>query len=871
MRKKKKILLLIIVVLAVPFALLAVLFALLQSPRAVNALAARFQPLTGIVLHVDDISVNRHLEAKVSGLRLREVKEKGLDIILAQADLRADVGAGLKVEVEKILLTGPSFTFHLQKKSETDPFAVLKKLPPVRLLEVTDGRLELKSEEAVYSLPGLEVTIRDFEPEGGGKLNGRGRFDVRSRGLAARGSLETNLSVSRFSPRPSGSGSARLSLDAGSFGGVSLADLTFSTGLTLSGDVLSLTGTQAALGSLSRGEGAEKITARNLKARFSGSYDQKTSAFALPSVEASGAGVGSLKGRASGTVKPPSWNASLRASSVDLAQVFGLVRPLLPPDYRSWTFKGSGGLDVESEGRTAGGATAWKASAVVNLKQGGFASPDSSKAGERITGRIELKLGTPEKGRQGAFAMALEGSGGELLWGTYYQDFKGEKIKVMSRGAFDRNPFSLSSSGTLDLFRTGDYAFSAEWKPDHSVFSLDARDVSCPRLYRLVLQNYVVQNYPGWQDLALEGETDLKLTATLSPQQKTVEGDFSLRGGAVDSPSNRLVLTGLNITLPYDLALAGKPLPASSGEARQGSLSFARFEKGEIRVGSLETPVVLSGNRFILPEPVGLTLFGGEVRLAGLRAENLLRPDLQVETGLAVRRLDLETLIGQASPWPLPGRIDGDLPSIVFREGQWSAEGGLVVQLFEGRVNLTNLTAGRVFSPSRFFGVNAAFEQINLEAVTANIKMGRMTGLIKGSLTDFLMEYGQPARFDLVITSDRSRKAPQEISVDAIKNIQLISTGSGAISDILGSGLNQFFKEYPYRAIGIRCSLAEDVFSLRGLIHAGGKEYLVRRGWLRGIDIINQNPDNAISYKDMAERVGRVFQTREESRTAPSG
>lgn len=871
MSKKKKILLLIIAVLAVPCALLAALFALLQSPRAVNALAAWLQPLTGVALHVDDLSFNRHLEARVRGLQLREVKAQGLDLVLAQANLQADVGAGMKIEVEKILLTGPSFTFHLQKKSETDPFAVLKKLPPVRLLVVTDGRLDLKSEEAVYSLPGLEVTIRDFQPEGGGKLNGRGRFDVRSRGLAARGRLETTLDVSRFSPRPAGSGSARLSLDAGSFGGVSLADLTMSTGLKLSGDVLSLAGTQAALGSLSRGEGAGKVTARNLKARFSGSYDQKTSAFVLPSLEASGAGVGSLKGRASGTVKPLNWDASLRASSVDLAQVFGLVSPLLPPDYRNWTFKGTGGLDVESEGRQAGGATVWKAAAVVDLKQGGFASPDSSKAGERITGRIELKLGSPEKGRQGDFAMTLEGSGGELLWGTYYQDFKGEKVRVVSRGAFARNPFFLSSTGTFDLFRTGDYAFSSEWKPDHSVFSLDAQGVSCSRLFRLVLQNYVIQNYPGWQDLALEGESDLKLTATLSPRQKTVEGDFSLRGGAVGSSANRLSVAGLNLSLPYDLALEGKPAPTDAGKVRQGSLAFSRFEKGEIRIGSLATPVVLSGNRFVLPEPIDLSLFGGEVRLAGFRAENLLLPDLQVETGLAVKGLDLEALVGQASPWPLPGRINGDLPSIVFREGQWSAEGGLVVDIFEGRVTLSNLTAGRLFSPSRFFGVDAAFEQINLEAVTANIKVGRMTGLIKGALTDFRMEYGQPARFDLVIASDRSRRVPQEISVDAIKNIQLISTGSGAVADILGSGLNQFFKAYPYRAIGIRCTLADDVFSLRGLIHAGGNEYLVRRGWLRGIDIINQNPDNAISFKDMAERVGRVFQTRAESKGVPSG
>jgi hypothetical protein len=53
---------------------------------------------------------------------------------------------------------------------------------------------------------------------------------------------------------------------------------------------------------------------------------------------------------------------------------------------------------------------------------------------------------------------------------------------------------------------------------------------------------------------------------------------------------------------------------------------------------------------------------------------------------------------------------------------------------------------------------------------------------------------------------------------------------------------------------------------LRGLIHDAGNEYLVRKAWLRGIDIINQNPDNSISFKDMAERVGRIFEPRPESK-----
>jgi len=867
MNKKRIVIIIVILVLAVPIMALVGVFALLHSPRVVNALAASVQPLTGVYLHVDDISLNHHLDGHVSGLQVRAIKENSFAISLARAEINGNVGHGLKVEVEKIVLTGPKFTFHLKnEKSETDPFAVLRKIPPVHLLVIKNGQLELKSDSSVYSMPGMDVTIRNFEPEGGGKLNGKSRFHISSKGMVAQGMFEAALDVSRFSPRPSGSGSFRLFLDKGFFGGIKLDSVALTSGLKLNGDVLSLDGAKATIRSLSREEGSRQITVKELQAQFNVSYDQKTSGFALTSFEGSGAGIGLLTGRASGAVKPLVWDASLRASSLDLAQIFGLVKPLLPENYRDWTFKGRGGLEVESQGKTTDNAVIWVAKAILDLSEGGFASADSSKAGERITGRIELKLGSLEKGRKDSFNITMEGGDGELLWGAYYQDFKGEKVRFASQGTFTQNPFSLSFSGTCDLFQTGDYTFSADMLRNRTLLSLNAKGISLRRLFGVLMQNYINQNYPNLQDLGIEGESDLKLTALISQQQKMIEGDLTLRGGAIHSPSNRLTLTGLNIALPYDLALAGNPAPSSSASVRQGSVAFDMFEKDNIRISKIETLIVLSGNRFIMPDPIGVPIFGGEVRLAGFRVENLLRPEMRVETGMAIKHLNLEELIGQAVPLPLTGIIDGDFSSIVFQDGKWTTSGGLVAQVFGGRVTIENLFAGRLFSSSRFFGADAGFDNIDLEAVTASIKVGRMTGLIKGSLKNFTMEYGQPSRFDLVITSDSSRKVPQRISVDAIKNLSIISTGSGGISAILSSGLNRFFKDYPYSRIGIRCNLTDDIFSLRGLIHDAGNEYLVRKAWFRGIDIVNQNPDNSISFRDMSERVGRIYRSRAETK-----
>jgi len=869
MKKKKLVIAVIILILAVPAAVLIGLPILLQSPRAVNRLAAYAQPVTGVSLHVDDIYLDRHLGGHISGLQIKETKENGFTIFLPRADIRGSVSRLLKINLEQIVLTDPKFVFYLKKeKSETNPFETLKKLPRIHLLEVKNGRLDLKADAAAYSVSGMNIIVSDFNPDGGGHLSGRSVFAVTSKGTSAAGSLDAAFDFTRYSPERQASGSLRIILDKSLLGGIRIDNAAFTTGLKLNGDTIFLDGAKAAVSNIVQGEGKGQFTVKDIAARFNASYDQKTSGFSLTSLEISGADIGLLKGGISVTANPLVWNMSLHAASLDIARIFGLIKPLLPEDYRSWTFKGKSGFEAVGWGRQEKDVLIWKTKAVVDLREGGFASPDSSKAAEKMNGRIEFNLDAPGKGRKGSFNLNMSCAAGEFLWGTYYQDFKGAKAGISAQGAFAQKPFSLAVAGTGDIFQTGDYKFSADMSGGRNLFSLNAKNISLKKLFGVAALNYVGQNYPNWKDLKIEGDADLKLTALLSGQQKTIEGELALRGGAVHSPEKRLTLSGLNISLPYDLALSGSPAASSSGN-KTGTVAFDLLEKDNIRIGRFTTPVVFSGNRFILPDPVSVKVFGGEINLAGFRAENLLRPEMSAETGVVIKHIDIEQMVGKDAPVPLSGVIDGNLSSITFRNGKWTSRGAIVAQLFGGQIKVENIFAGRLFSASRFFGADGSFDRIDLEKVTSSIKVGRMTGLIRGSLNNFSMEYGQPASFDLVIETDTSKSAPKLISVEAINNLSIISTGSGAISAILGSGLNQFFKDYPYSKIGMRCTLRDDIFKLRGLIHDSGNEYLVRKALFRGVDIVNQNPDNYISFKDMAERVSRINKSQKETKDVP--
>jgi hypothetical protein len=207
-----------------------------------------------------------------------------------------------------------------------------------------------------------------------------------------------------------------------------------------------------------------------------------------------------------------------------------------------------------------------------------------------------------------------------------------------------------------------------------------------------------------------------------------------------------------------------------------------------------------------------------------------------------------------------PGSVKADLGTMRYENNRIVSEGRAVINVFDGEIEATDLFAENIASASRRLGGEIAFRDISLAALTRKVAIGRMSGIVQGSLKNFVMEYGEPASFVLHLESVPRRGVPQTISTDAIQSISILGTGA---DNPLNRGITRFFKEYPYSRIGLRCVLRNDRFSINGTIHEGGKEYLVRRGLLRGVDVINQNPDNVISFRDMQERLERIFRTSE--------
>ncbi len=354
------------------------------------------------------------------------------------------------------------------------------------------------------------------------------------------------------------------------------------------------------------------------------------------------------------------------------------------------------------------------------------------------------------------------------------------------------------------------------------------------------------------------------------------KGAWSLKGrwtgtfSSIIVPGINISLSDLKIDLPVELASLSKdqnmPFPHASlvndqdilHNEKTGSVHIGRVSWDKRLFEGIDLQFLVSKNRFCITNPVYLNIWGGRIFLNNMEADSIISSEASYHATIGIEGINLEELL-EGTAFPVSGKMEGDIPSIRYKNDRLDFEGSLDIHLMGGLVRARGLYIEDPFDKGMKIGGSIYWDGIQLDRLTDRIPIGKISGVIKGKLTDFEMEYGQPSKFLLEVESVKQRGVKQKISVEAINNLSLIGTGSSGVHRVLSSGLNRFFSFYPYSKIGFRCTLKNDIFSLRGLILDGGQEFLIRRTFFRGIDIINQNPDNTISFKDMEKRINRIF------------
>ena len=862
--KRKK----LILVLAVPVFLLllgAAIWLSLQSAFIVNRVASLVAPVLGYRVKVETVSFSPDLRGKISGLVITPLNDKGPSIFCASVEIQGAVKNVISAEVEKLVLTGPKLFFRLDATGKKTDLSALEKLPPVRLLIIERGEADISQGTTHVKLTDLLGEVKNFSPQTGGSARFEATVEMSSQGgsgATGHGRCKGKIDASGSLNNPKAKGFTEVLVESASLGATSIQNLSLSSMFDLDANKIVLEPVTVNVDSIVMDTQKPKVSIEGYTLGARASYEFESTRITLESVRGKAPGVGTFTAAFQGALKGDvPWKASLEAPSVDFTQFFTNVKPFLPEEYRTWSIQGLGALQMSGEG---GPGSAWNADVKLAFREGGFKSGDASKAGQKITGNVTLKLRSGPENKKTRFDLAADAGDGELLWGKYYRNFKGEQIKVASQGTYSAGASpSFDGSGSLDLFGTGQYNFSGQIGAEESLLRVSGKHLSHDRLFSTLLQDYLHESFPLLSSLEIAGQTDFNIQARMKEGRTFLEGVLRIYETAFNIPEFFSV-SGLTLSLPFDLVYPSAPPAAEPRERAEALLSIKKLQRGHVLIEDLDIPFVLSQNSLTLLKAVDAKLYGGELRLPRLEAHDLFSPEPVLTLAMSLEHLDLGLLTEELVGTQVPGAINADFSGITYRRGRWVTKGQLRTDVFGGSVEVTNLFAQNLFSEARKVGFDLFFRDIDLEEVTRKVALGKMTGIIKGSIANFVMEYGQPARFFLDVESDPTKKVSQVISVAAVENLSILGTGSSAISSVLNSGVHKFFKEYPYSRIGILCTLENDTFSVRGKIREGGKEYLVRRGWPRGIDVIIQNPDNSVNFGDMEERIGRIFRPRQE-------
>lgn len=530
---------------------------------------------------------------------------------------------------------------------------------------------------------------------------------------------------------------------------------------------------------------------------------------------------------------------------------------LLPSD---WTFQG---MDTVAVTATVDKKGAIDFSTNLALKKFGFQNPQETCLGEnmslraRISGRI-----TPPPITITA-AGEIVADGGEVLMDRFYFDLGENAFFAQYNGSYqgrnrrlNLNKLSLGMNKiatahvTGILFQTGD-----EYEGELSLKIPDT-PVKAP-FHQLIREPFQMEK-PALSTVRLDGTVRAEMILKGKRSHWMTQGVCTWKDGALFYGDDIYALTGIQFSLPVWLT-NGKD--EGIAQSLEGGLSVRSMRFPFLPEQGLNVPIQAAPNRLIMPTATTLAVPGGTVHMGPSRIIGLMGPSLALHTALHFENLQLEPVLSGIWPHPVAGSADGNLDPIHIVGGQLQSTGEIKANIFNGTLTLSHVGARGLFTALPVVHLNARWHHLSLAEMTEGTSFGKIEGILNGYAKKLEVSNGQLQRFDLLLDTVKTDDVPQKISVKAVDNIARLGGGQSPFAGMAGLFVS-FFKEFPYEKIGVHATLENDVFRIRGTIQEDGREYLVKRGFFSGVDVINQSKDNRVGFKDMLKRIKRITDSK---------
>ncbi len=223
-----------------------------------------------------------------------------------------------------------------------------------------------------------------------------------------------------------------------------------------------------------------------------------------------------------------------------------------------------------------------------------------------------------------------------------------------------------------------------------------------------------------------------------------------------------------------------------------------------------------------LAAPLQVALLDGTVELQQFRWSPQTLPAESpggLQLALQLERIDMARLSEQLG-WPrFEGRLGGRLPQARYVRGTLSLDGGLAIDLFDGKVMVDALQLERPFGVAPTLSANVTLRELDLQPLTAAFGFGEISGRLDGDIRALRLIDWQPVAFDAHFATVKRSGVPRRISQRAVNDLSRV--GGGLAGGLQGTAM-RLFDTFGYSRIELGCRLANTVCTMSGI--RGGAE-----------------------------------------------
>ena len=480
-------------------------------------------------------------------------------------------------------------------------------------------------------------------------------------------------------------------------------------------------------------------------------------------------------------------HAQISLKGVPLGWLQGLLSTV-------WSGRATGGkldadmaLDLQDKGLQASGQFA--------LNGGGFDTPGGALAGQAVNANGRLNIDTTS----GPSRIDLDASlrGGDVLLGPIFARLPEHPVQL-SLSAATRNggvEFSRLRVADADALQLeGAMAFNA--KGDLQQLKLDRLQTRFPAAYQRYGQAWLATL--GLRDMRIDGQ----LNGTLDMAADGLHSfAFDTDGLDAADAEGRLAVKGLRGGIDWN----------ASGDRPVTTLGWQALQVYRMPNGAAQMRWQSRGGALSLQRAVDVTRLNGRVRVGELEWRPAASKGRRLETSLAFVGIDMGAF-SRAMGWPeFPGTLGGAIPALRWVDDRFELEGGLSVNVFDGFVDITQLSVQGPFGPSPVLTGDVQIRQLDLAAMTSVFDFGSITGRMDGSIDDLRVVNWNPVAFKASLLAGSGGR----ISQRAVNN--LTSVGGGGVAAGLQGAVLKLFKNFGYKRIGLNCTLQASVCHMGGL------------------------------------------------------